>query len=100
MRFTIHIGLKRTPFVLHHGRKPRTELINIVKDGMKYLSYWSDISISAPNKQKIHKYVGCDADSEITNHVVMARTNTEEKQANEGPQCLKKKSVRYPFDFV
>ena len=33
MRFTIHTGLKRTPFELHHGRKPRTELTNIVKDG-------------------------------------------------------------------
>ena len=32
-RFTIHTGLKITPFELHHGRKPRTELTNIVKDG-------------------------------------------------------------------
>ena len=24
MRFTIHTGLKITPFELHHGRKPRT----------------------------------------------------------------------------
>ena len=32
MRFTIHTGLKRTPFELHHGRKPRTELTNIVED--------------------------------------------------------------------
>ena len=33
MRFTIHTGLKLTPFELHHGRKPRTELTNLVKDG-------------------------------------------------------------------
>ena len=33
MRFTIHTGLKRTPFDLHHGRKPRTELPNI--DGIR-----------------------------------------------------------------
>ena len=26
MWFTIHTGLKKTPFELHHGRKPRTEL--------------------------------------------------------------------------
>ena len=32
IRFTIHTGLKITPFELHHGRKPRTELTNIVKD--------------------------------------------------------------------
>ena len=100
IRFTIHTGLKRTPFELHHGRKPRTELTNIVKDGKTYLSDWSEISISA-NKPKIPIYVGRDADGEITNHMVMAKTKTEEKQANEGPKSPKKKSsVSYPFKFV
>ena len=33
MRFTVHTGLKKTPFELHHGKKPRTELTNFVKDG-------------------------------------------------------------------
>ena len=37
MRFTIHTGLKTTPLELHHGRKPRTELSNLVKDGKSYL---------------------------------------------------------------
>ena len=101
MRFTIHTGLKRTPFELHHGRKPRTELTNIIKDGKTYLSDWSEISISAPNKPKIPIYVGRDADGEITNHMVMARTKAEEKQANEGPKSPKKKnSVSYPLSFV
>ena len=101
MHFTIHTGLKRTPFELHHGRKPRTELTNIVKDGKTYLSDWSEISISAPNKSKIPIYVGRDADGEITNHMVMARNKTEERQANEGPKSPKKKnSVSYPFKFV
>ena len=36
LRFTIHTGLKRTPFELHRIRKPRTELTNIVKDGKTY----------------------------------------------------------------
>ena len=31
MRFTKNTGLKKTPFELHHGRKPRTELPNIEK---------------------------------------------------------------------
>ena len=101
MRFTIHTGLKRTPFELHHGRKPRTELTNIVKDGKTYLSDWSEKSISAPNKPKIPIYVGRNADGEITNHMVMARNKTEERQANEGPKSPKKKnSVSYPFTFV
>ena len=25
LRFTIHTGIKTTPFELHHGREPRTE---------------------------------------------------------------------------
>ena len=96
MRFTIHTGLKRTPFELHHSRKARTELTNIVEDGKTYLSDWSEISISA-NKPKIPIY----ADGEITNHMVMAKTKTEEKQANEGPKLPKKKnSVSYSFKFV
>ena len=53
MRFTIHTGLKRTPFELHHGRKPRTELTNIIKDGKTYLSDWSEISISAPKNRRV-----------------------------------------------
>ena len=101
MRLTIHTGLKRTPFVLHHGRKPRTELFNVVKDGKTYLSDWSEISISAPNKPKIPFCVGRDADGEITNHMVMARTKTQERQLHEGQKSPKKKnSVRYSFCFV
>ena len=101
MRFTIHTGLKRTPFELHRRRKPRTELTNIVKNGKTYLSDWSEISISEPNKPKITIYVGREADGENTNHIIMAKTKAEEKQANEGPKSPKKKSsVRYPFQFV
>ena len=47
IRFTIHTGLKRTQFELHHGRKPRTEITNIVKDGKTFLSDWSEISTPA-----------------------------------------------------
>ena len=92
MSFTIHTGLKRTPFELHHGRKPRTELTNIVKDGKTYLSVWSEIFISA-NKPKIPIYVGRNADGEITNYMVMAKIKTEEKQANERPKSPNKKNL-------
>ena len=101
MRFTVHTGLKKTPFELHHGRKPRTELTNIIKDGKTYLSDWSELSISAPARPKIPIYVGRDADGEITNHIVMTRTKAEEKQAIEGVKSPKKKNlVSYPFTFV
>ena len=38
MRLTIHTGLKVNPYELHHGRKPRSQLANIVKDNKRYLS--------------------------------------------------------------
>ena len=101
MRFTIHTGLKKTPFELHHDRKPRTELTNIIKDGKSFLSNWSELSVSAPNRPKIPIYVGRDADGEITNHMVMARTKTEERQlASESKSPKKRSSVRYPFKFL
>ena len=101
MRFTIHTGLKITPFESHHGKKLRTELTNIVKDGKTYLSNWSEMTILAPDKPQIPIYVGRDAEGEITNHIVMANTNTEGKQSGENAKSPKKKnSVRYPFSFV
>ena len=101
MRFTIHTSLKITPFELDHGRKPRTELTNIVKDGKTYLSKWSEMPISAPTRPKIPIYVGRDAEGEITNHMVMARTKSEEKQLTGSQKSPKKKNlVRYPFKFV
>ena len=91
MRFTIHTGLKIIPFELHHGRKPRTELTNIIKDGKTFLSNWSQMNISAPSRPIIPIYVGRDADGEITNHIIMARNKTEERQLNEGPKSPKEK---------
>ena len=79
MRFTIHTVLKSTPFELHHGRKPRTELTNIIKDGKTFLSNWSEMNIFAPSRPKIPILVGRDADGEITNHIIMARNKTEER---------------------
>ena len=57
--------------------------------------------ISAPDGPKILIYVGRDAEGEITNHVVMAKTKTEETQSGENAKSPKmKNSVRYPFSFV
>ena len=45
--------------------------------------------------------MGRDADGKITNHNIMARNKTEEKQLNERPKSPKKKnSVRYPIYLV
>ena len=59
------------------------------------------MTISAPDRPKIPIYVGRDAEGGITNHIVMAKTKTEEKQSGENTKSPKKKnSVRYPFSFV
>ena len=59
------------------------------------------MAISAPSRPKIPFYVGRDADGEITNHIIMTKTKTEERQQNEAQKSPKKKnSVRYPFYFV
>ena len=80
MCFTIHTGLEITPFELHHGRKLRTELTNTVKDGKTYLSNWSEMTVSAPDRPKISIYVGRDAEGEKTNHITMAKTKNEENR--------------------
>ena len=85
-------GIKITPFELHHGRKPRAELTNIVKDGKTYLSIRSEMTISAPDRPKIPIYVGRDAEGQITtNHIIMAKTKNEKKQAGESTKSPKKK---------
>ena len=92
MRFTIHTGLKTTPFELHHGRKPRTELPNIIEDGRSFLSNWREIPVLANNRPKIPIYVTGIGDGEVSNHIVMARTKSEEKaQTEKSPK--KKNSV-------
>ena len=48
IRFPVHTGSKRTPFALHHRRKPRTGQTNIIKDGKTFFSNWSEFFISAP----------------------------------------------------
>ena len=101
VRFTIHTGLKITPFELHHGRKPRTKLKDIVKDAKTYLSNWSEMTILALDGRKIPIYVGRDAEGEITNHIIMAKTKNEGKQSGESTKSPKKKnSVGYPFSFI
>ena len=85
--------LKRTPFELHHGRKPTTELPNIVEDGTHiYRIDQKHLFQHQPNKLKVPIYVGSDADGEITNHVVLARTKMKKKQASEGLKSPQKKA--------
>ena len=65
------------------------------------MSDWSELSVLAPNRPKIPIYVGRDDDGEITNHMLMARTKTEEQQlASDSKSPKKRNPVRYPFKLV
>ena len=99
MRFTIHTGLKTTPFELHHGRKPRTELTNVTKDGKSFLSNWREIPVLANNRPKIPIYVTRNGDGEESNHIVMARTKSEEKAQTEKSPKKKNLVGKYSFQF-
>ena len=83
MRFTIHTRVKITPFELHHGRKPRTKLTNVIKVGKSFLSNWSELSVSSNNRPKIPVYVTRNGEGEVSKHIIMARTKFEEKAMTE-----------------
>ena len=76
-------------FPIHTGQKKR------------HLNYITvEKSVLAHNKPKKPRYVGRDAEGEITNRMVMARMKTEERQlASETKSPRKKKPIRYPFNF-
>ena len=54
------------------------------------MSNWLEMTISAPNRPNMPIYVGRDADGEITNHIIVAKTKTDEIQQNEGQKRPKK----------
>ena len=93
MRFTIH-----TPFEVHHGRKPRTELTNIIKDGKTFLSKWSELTVSANNRPKIPIYVTRKGEGEVSNHLIMARTKRKKKQRPKNRQRRKIRLVNTLFN--
>ena len=99
LRFTIQAGMKITPFELHHGCKPRTELTNIIKDGRSFFSNWSELPVLANERQKIPVYITRNGDGEVSNHIVMAWTKTEEKALTEKFPKKKNSVGIYPFQF-
>ena len=72
MQLTIHTRLKVSPLELHHSRKPRTELTNIVKVNNIYLSDWTTLNVSVPPKQNL-TYLTRSEKRELTVHIIMAR---------------------------
>ena len=71
MRFTIHTGLKVSPFEQHHGRKRRSEVTNIIKGNKSILSEWTTLNTSVPPKQ-IPINVAQNEIGEVTDHKFLA----------------------------
>ena len=99
MRLTIHTRLKTTQFELHHGRKPRTELTNIIKDGKSFLSNWSELPVLTNNRPKIPIYVTRNGEREVSNHLLTARTKTEKKHLPKNHQKRIIRLVDTPSNF-
>ena len=70
MRFTIHTGVHSSE--LHHSRKRRTELANVVEDIKSFLFDWTKLNVSVPPKQ-IPIHMGRNERGEVMDHIVMAR---------------------------
>ena len=101
-RSTIHTGLKVSPFDLHHGKKPRTELINIVKDYKNYLSDWTTLTVSVSSKQ-IPIYVGRNEKGEVTDHNFKARKKDSllhVSQVSEENGEAGERKLQYPYTFL
>ena len=86
------MGPKLLPSEINQDRKARTELTNSVKDGRYYLSNWSELSVSEPNRPKLPKSMWAVMRwGDITNHIIMAETKGEEKHIAEGLKPPKEK---------
>ena len=50
MRFNMQNGLLENPFELHQGRKPKTEMANIVENSKISLSNWTTLNVLSTNE--------------------------------------------------
>ena len=103
MQLMLHAGLKVIPFELHHGRKLRTELTELVKDNKSYLSDWTTLDVSAPPEQ-VPKYVARNERGESTEHIIMARItkiacSTSHKSPKRSPVKPISGKFQYSYTF-
>ena len=101
-QIVVPIDLRRRLLVIFHfGHSGITKMISEARtfwwpekkqDIENKVKYCTACLASATNRPKIPIYVGRDADGDITNHIVMARTKTEDKHLAEGPKSPKKKN--------
>ena len=102
-RFKIHTGSEVSPFDLLPGKKPRTELTNIIKDNKSYLSDWTTLNVSVPPKQ-IPINVARNEKREVTDHKFKARKRktlccTSHKSPNRKRVNLFRGNFHYLYTF-
>ena len=104
MRLTIHTGFKVSPFELHHGRKPRTKLVNIFEKNKSYLSDWTTLNISVPLKQ-IPIYTARNKKREVTDHMIMAKKGktpccASHRSPERKPVKPVSRKFQYPYTYT
>ena len=96
LRFTTHSEIKKTPFELHFGREPGTNLSNLKN------------SISV-NSKDLSVYITRNSAGEITDHLVMSKKKTNDPKYRRGMTLTQKQkpsntvskeiNTNYPFTF-
>ena len=103
MPFSIHTGLKVSPFELHPGRKPRTELTNIMKGSKSYPSDWKTMNVAVPPKE-IPIYVARNKKGEVADYIIMARKRkipccSSHNSPKGTPMRTVSGNFQYPYTF-
>ena len=105
MRFTVHTGKGKTPFELHHGRKPRTKLINFSNKQNSLLSNWETLC-NLENPERLPVYITRDSRGNISDYLVMAKRKTGpttpkiESPTKRKPTRIPVNKNKFPYYFV
>ena len=79
MRLIVYTGKGKTPFELHHGRKPWTKLINLTNKQTSLLSNWKNLC-DLEKPERLPVYINRDENRNISDYLVMAWTKKIELQ--------------------
>ena len=94
-----------SPFELHHGRKPRTELTKIFKDNQNYRSDWTTLHVSVSPKQ-IPIFETQNEKIEVMNHIYILMARKIKIPFFKSLESTKKRPIKpvsenfqYPYTF-
>ena len=99
MRFKINKGIKNNSIRATPRSQTENRTNKFNKRWKSFLSNWSELSVSAERRPKIPINVSRNSDGEVSNHIVKARTKTEEKAMTEKSPNKKTSVSEYSFKF-